>query len=114
MSGFVGPRERAPRILLDIPVVEGALSVEVVRRVAQRNRDTLRACYEQRLRGEPDLAASVTLRHLVSAGGDVMSAEAGGLPSVGPCFVAAARAWRFPAPDRGTARVTATYRLSTM
>ncbi len=76
--------------------VQGALPVEIVRRVVRRHLGELRACYEEL---DTEEGHRVGLRFTVSAAGRVLGANA--LDGDGPsalvrCLATAMRRWTFP------------------
>jgi hypothetical protein len=100
-------RERIERgqVRLGVPVVQGPLAAEAVRRVALRNLGQVRHCYERVLRNNPSLAGRVAVRLAISPTGAVTSAAVAGNtladPAVSTCVAGAARRWQFPAPEGG-------------
>lgn len=117
--GFeVLPRGSQPspprRVLARPPLVEGPLSVEMVRRVVLRHLGEVDACYLQHLRSQPSFEGLVRLRFEVDAAGVVRSplyvpAEGGTAPeaqrALGECLVRAASRWSFPSSGPGATRV---------
>ncbi len=110
-SGVLQERSASPRVVLGVPMVQGALAAEAVRRVALRNLGQVRACYERVLRNNPSLAGSVAVRLTISPSGAVTSTTVVGNTladaAVSTCVAGAGRRWQFPVPDGGGV-VTAT------
>lgn len=90
----------------------GHLPPEVIQRVVRQNFGRFRLCYENGLRGNPNLAGRVGVRFVIGRDGGVMSSANGGsdLPDAGvvSCVVAAFRGLQFPQSEEGGA-VTVTY-----
>lgn len=96
-----------PRVRLEPPSVEGALSPDIVRRVALRNLNQVLYCVRVALDGGPAPTGRVAVRVEIDAQGAVarstMERSSLPMPSANECIVTATRRWQFPAPDRGTA-----------
>ncbi|MBK8252676.1 MAG: AgmX/PglI C-terminal domain-containing protein [Polyangiaceae bacterium] len=90
----------------------GHLPPEVIQRVVRQNFGRFRLCYENGLRGNPNLAGRVGVRFVIGRDGGVMSSANGGSdlpdPGVVSCVVAAFRGLQFPQSEEGGA-VTVTY-----
>lgn len=90
----------------------GRLPAEVIQRVVRQNFGRFRLCYENGLRGNPNLAGRVGVRFVIGRDGGVMSSANGGsdLPDAGvvSCVVGAFRGLQFPQSEEGGA-VTVTY-----
>ena len=90
----------------------GHLPPEVIQRVVRQNFGRFRLCYENGLRGNPNLAGRVGVRFVIGRDGGVMSSANGGsdLPDAGvvSCVVSAFRGLQFPQSEEGGA-VTVTY-----
>ena len=102
-------RERGPKvpppIRLGTPEVHGALSKEVIRREIHRHLNEVRFCYEEGLRGQPDLQGRVAVKFVIAPTGMVQAAARAssdlGHARTEQCIVAAVKRWMFPAPDGG-------------
>ncbi len=87
-----------------MPEVEGALSVDAIRRLARRHQGHLRRCYERGLQLNPELWGRLLVRFMIAPTGRVQTVEirentVGN--AVASCFVARIRRWRFPPPEGG-------------
>ncbi len=103
-----------PRFRADAPVVQGALSTEVVRRVFLRSAGGFRYCYEAALRRNPALSGRVMLDLVIAGTGAVLSASLSqGLAEsdVNQCLVQHARRMVFPTVGRGVGTVRVRYPL---
>jgi hypothetical protein len=104
-GGVLRERIERAQVRLGVPMVQGALAAEAVRRVALRNLGQVRACYERVLRNNPSLAGSVAVRLTISSSGAVTNTTVVGNTladaAVSTCVAAAGRRWQFPAPDGG-------------
>jgi hypothetical protein len=106
--GGLGPPTPMPAdVWLDAVEARGGLDREIIRRLAQRHRAELLACYEPVVARRPTLGGKLTIRYTIGASGDVRTAAA--RPSalrhagVAGCLVEAIRGWRFPQVSSGSA-----------
>jgi hypothetical protein len=99
-----GPKVPPP-IRAGTPEVHGALSKEVIRREIHRHLNEVRFCYEEGLRGQPDLQGRVAVKFVIAPTGMVQAAARAssdlGHGRTEQCIVAAVKRWTFPAPDGG-------------
>jgi Domain of unknown function (DUF4139) len=106
-GGVLRERIERAQVRLGVPMVQGPLAAEAVRRVALRNLGQVRACYERVLRNNPSLAGSVAVRVSIAPTGAVTSAAVVGNTladaAVSTCVAGATRRWQFPSPDGGAA-----------
>lgn len=106
-------RTNGPVVRAMPPSVEGALSVEVVRRIVLRNINQVSFCVGAARDGGPALTGRVVLRMDIDAHGAVTGSRVEGstiaAPSVEACIATASRRWTFPAPARGTVTVHVPY-----
>ena len=90
--------------------VSGRLPSEVVQRIVRQNYGRFRMCYENGLRGNPNLSGRVTARFVIGRDGAVANVANGGsdLPDSGvvACVVQAFYGLSFPTPDNGVVRVS--------
>lgn len=90
--------------------VSGRLPPEVIRRVVQRHMASIRLCYEQGLKRNPELAGKVTVRFVIGPDGSVSTASASqsdiGDPAVVACVVQRVRRMAFPQPEGGIVTVS--------
>ncbi len=90
----------------------GRIPAEVIQRIVRQNFGRFKLCYENALRGNPNLAGRVAVRFVIGRDGSVMSAANGGsdLPDAGAvaCVVSNFRGLQFPQSEEGGA-VTVTY-----
>lgn len=105
---------RTPRIRLEGDTrVSGSLPREVIQRIVRQSFGRFRGCYEDGLRGNPNLEGRVTARFVIARDGSVASVQSGGsdLPDsrVVSCVLRAYTNLSFPAPKDGI--VTVSYPL---
>jgi hypothetical protein len=100
----------APVIHVGATQVSGRLPPEVVQRIVRQNYGRFRMCYENGLRGNPNLTGRVTARFVISREGSVSNVQNGGsdLPdsSVVSCVVQAFYGLSFPTPEGGIVSVS--------
>ncbi len=91
-------------------VVSGRLPPEVVQRIVRQNYGRFRMCYENGLRGNPNLTGRVAVRFVIGREGSVSNAANGGsdMPDAGvvSCVVQAFYGLSFPTPENGIVSVT--------
>lgn len=99
-----------PRIHTQPPVTSGSLPPEVIQRVVRQSFGRFRLCYEEGLRGNPNLEGRVTARFVIGRDGSVATVQNGGadLPDarVVSCVLRAYTGLSFPAPKDGIVRVS--------
>ncbi len=90
--------------------VSGRLPPDVIQRVVRQNFGRFRLCYENGLRGNPNLQGRVAVRFIINRDGSVMSAENGGsdMPDSGviSCVTRAFYGLSFPQPESGIVTVS--------
>jgi hypothetical protein len=105
-----GHPTKAPRMRSPSSTVSGHLPPEVVQRIVRQNYGRFRQCYENGLRGNPNLTGRVTARFVISREGSVTNVQNGGsdLPDSGvvSCVVAAFYGLSFPTPEAGIVTVS--------
>jgi hypothetical protein len=88
----------------------GKLPADVIQRVVRQNAGRYRFCYEQGLRGNPNLAGRVAVRFVIGHDGSVSSVQNGGsdMPdgNVISCVVRSFYGMSFPATGDGIVTVT--------
>jgi hypothetical protein len=104
-GGMLRRESKVPPVLGGTPQVRGALSKEVIRREIHRHLNEIRFCYEEGLRGQPDLQGRVAVKFVIAASGAVQAAARAssdlGHARTEQCIVTAVKRWTFPAPDGG-------------
>jgi len=100
---------RAPQVRMGATTVNGRLPPEVIQRIVRQNFGRFKLCYENGLRGNPNLEGRVAVRFIISRDGAVASAENGGsdLPDAGvvSCVARAFYGLSFPQPEGGIVTV---------
>jgi hypothetical protein len=100
------PPIATPTLTQGAVTVNGRLPPEVVQRVVRQSFGRFKLCYENRLRNDPTLTGTVTMRFVIDAHGSVNGApnvaSTIGDASVGSCIARALSNMSFPAPDSGT------------
>jgi hypothetical protein len=88
----------------------GQLPADIIQRIVRQNFGRYRFCYEQGLRGNPNLAGRVAVRFVIGRDGSVSNVQNGGsdLPdgNVVSCVVRSFYGLSFPAPENGIVTVT--------
>lgn len=96
------PRGRAQG---QFPVVQGALSRDVVKRVVHRHVNQVRYCYEKQLVQNPNLAGRIMVRFVITKTGAVSAASVSSTTlknvPVESCVVRVVRRMQFPQPQGG-------------
>lgn len=104
---------RAPTVHIQPPTTSGSLPAEVIQRVVRQSFGRFRGCYEDGLRGNPNLEGRVTTRFVIARDGSVATVHAGGsdLPDarVVACVQRTYSGLTFPPPKDGI--VTVSYPL---
>lgn len=94
----------------DGSAVSGRLAPELIQRVIRARFGELRACYEARLRSDPDATGRTSTRFVIGTDGFVQDAQTtieGALTEeVGACITGVFRKLTFPAPSNGIVTVT--------
>lgn len=113
-SGRLGRSHRArpPRIRMGATSVSGRLPPEVIQRIVRMNFGRFRACYEEGLRRDPDLAGRVSVRFVIARDGLVSNASSGGTlgdAAVERCITRSFYSLTFPKPEGGI--ITVSYPL---
>jgi hypothetical protein len=110
--GRTGPGHVAKVPIIRTPntTVSGHLPPEVVQRIVRQNYGRFRQCYENGLRGNPNLTGRVSARFVIGSGGSVTNAMNGGsdLPDSGvvSCVIQTFYGLSFPSPEAGIVTVT--------
>lgn len=98
-----------PQVQVGATSTTGSLPPEVIRRIVQQHRGTLRACYEKALATTPDLAGKVSVRFVIEKDGSVGRVTDAGstLPdaAVTSCVLATFQRLSFPMPSGGVVTV---------
>jgi hypothetical protein len=99
-----------PQIRLGATKVSGRLNPELIRKTVREAYASLRLCFEDGLRRNPQLTGSLLASFVISRDGTVGSAFDAGSdlpdPEVIQCVLAAIQALRFPQPDAGIVEVS--------
>jgi hypothetical protein len=103
-------RTRAPMVRLGATHVSGRVPPEAIQRVVRLNHGRFRACYQEGLLRNPDLAGRVTTRFVIGRNGKVTGAQPDPAGSrldteVERCIARAFADLVFPAPDNATVNV---------
>jgi len=85
--------------------VAGDMSKAIVRRIIRRHINEVKACYEQELSRQPDLAGKIDVQFTIAASGEVVASQLArstmGNARVESCTVEAVRRWQFAKPLGG-------------
>ena len=106
-----GHTPSAPRLRIGTTETSGgSLPAEIIQRVVRQSFGRFRNCYEDGLRGNPNLEGRVTARFVINRDGSVATVQSGGsdLPDahVVACVLRAYGSLTFPAPKDGVVRVS--------
>lgn len=100
---------KPPRVRADGVTTTGRLPGEVIQRIVRQNFGRYRFCYEQGLRGNPNLQGRVAVRFVIGRDGGVSQVQNGGsdMPdaNVVSCVVRSFYGLSFPAPENGIVTV---------
>ncbi|HLK89045.1 MAG TPA: AgmX/PglI C-terminal domain-containing protein [Polyangia bacterium] len=100
IGGLGPPHDEPAEVWFDAIEVRGWLDREIVRRIAQRHRPELLACYEPVVARRRRLFGKLTIEFTIVRSGGVGTVTARRStvrdPTVAGCFVAAIRNWQFP------------------
>jgi len=101
--------QQVPVVRQGAPAVNGALDINIVRRVVRQHINRFKFCYERQLLTNPALRGRISIQFTIGADGRVTSAAARenqlGEPAA-QCMLAGFRAMTFPTPETGTVTVT--------
>jgi TonB family protein len=105
-AGALGPHHAVvPDFRPGIPIVNGSLDKEIIRRIVRRHLNEVRFCYEQALAGHPGLAGRVVVQFSIAPTGRVLASflqsSSLGVVAVDACVVNAVKRWEFPEPRGG-------------
>lgn len=88
----------------------GTLDKDAIRKVVRAHIDEVRACYNEGLKRDPELAGRIVLEFVIAAEGAVSQVKIAETTvpdaQMGACVVSAAQTWVFPAPAGGSMSVT--------
>jgi len=102
-------KPRVPSLHAEEPTINGRLQTDVIQRIVGQNFGRFRACYDEGVRTNPDLAGRVLVKFVIDRSGDVAVAQdrASDLPdqSVVRCVVRAFQNLSFPKPAGGIVTV---------
>jgi len=100
---------KPPRIRPEGITTSGRLPGEVIQRIVRQNFGRYRFCYEQGLRGNPNLQGRVAVRFVIGRDGSVSQVQNGGsdMPdaNVVSCVVRSFYGLSFPSPENGIVTV---------
>lgn len=91
------------------PIVQGAMTKEVLAAVLRRHTPQVRYCYQRQLRNDPTLEGEIRVRFVIAADGTVAIVSLDGNDvddAVGTCVVERFKRMRFPATSGGKVLVT--------
>jgi len=104
-------RARPPRVRMGATSVSGRLPPEVIQRIVRQNFGRFRACYQDGLLSNPDLAGRVVIRFVIGRDGRVSSASVNRATlddeAVTQCLAESFNRLTFPQPAGG--KVTVSY-----
>ncbi len=87
------------------PIIQGSLSMDLIRQVVRDHHEQLQYCYSKELSRSPSLRGRLTIKWTIASDGYVTQAEVRDSTldnsPVQQCVVGKIRAWRFPKPKGG-------------
>ena len=108
-SARSGRRFRAPQVRMGAVSVSGRLPPEVIHRIVRQNFGRFRLCYENGLRGNPNLQGRVAVRFVIGRDGATSNVGNGGsdVPdmNVVRCVMRQFQGLEFPQPEGGIVTV---------
>ena len=111
-AGFGGRGKRVPRVRQAKAKVQGALDKDIIRRIVRAHINEVRACYNQGLSRNPNLAGRVAVQFVITTTGKVgtSAVQSSSIKDnqVANCIAKAVKRWKFPKP-RGGGNVIVTY-----
>ena len=109
---FVVERDSERALGEEPPVIMGAISKEEIRKVVSDHKGAIRACYQEALKKDEELAGRIALTWTIGPSGKVtkveVKANTTGSSELERCVVEEAKSWSFPALG-GTQTITVTY-----
>ncbi len=116
LIGRTGHTSHAPVMREMKTEIDGTIPREVIQRIVRQNFGRFRNCYEGGLRTNPSLSGRVQVKFVIDRTGSVSIADDGGSDladhAVSACVVKSFYGLSFPAPERGSVRVTYPIMLS--
>lgn len=110
----IAPRARPPQIKMVGTTVNGRLPPEVIQRIVRQNFGRFRLCYEDALKGEPELEGKIEVHFTIATDGSVKNARESGSTikdaKMKTCVTRAFDNLSFPSPESGI--VTVDYPIS--
>lgn len=104
------------QIKLGAPIVQGAISKEVIRRIAHRHLDEVQLCYQAALSKTPNLEGRTSIKYIINDDGNVQMAAVANSTlenvKIENCVAKVVRKWVFPPPDGGIVVVTQPFILT--
>lgn len=103
------PGSKPPKVKVNPVTVGPRLPPELIQRIVRRNFSRLRACYNEGLKGNPNLAGKITVRFVIAIDGTVNTVSAdSSLPDqvVVSCVTRAFYSMQFPEPEGGLITVS--------
>ncbi|KIG14880.1 Inter-alpha-trypsin inhibitor domain protein [Enhygromyxa salina] len=104
-EAFAPPADGASvRLEIQVPMINGGLNRDIIRRTASDHADDIRACHGRALAATPELAGTIVVALKIDADGGVSEAElsersAFASRDVQDCVLTLARDWQFPKPS---------------
>jgi Ca-activated chloride channel family protein len=115
-AGFGGKGKRVPRVRQAKATVKGSLDKDIIRRIVRAHINEVRACYDQGLLKDPNLAGRLVIEFVIDRTGTVTSAkiveDALTDAAVGQCLAKRAARWKFPSDSAGVVVVRYPFVLS--
>jgi TonB family protein len=93
-------------LVIAVPMLNGGLNRDIIRRTASDHADDIRSCHGRALAAMPELAGTIVVEMELDADGSVSEAELGESSAftsreVEDCVLALVQGWQFPTPRKG-------------
>ena len=104
-GGFGSRGKKVPRVRQEKATVKGSLDKDIIRRIVRAHVNEVRACYNDGLEKDAELAGRVAIRFTIRSDGKVSRVKVAettlGDKAVGKCIAKAVETWKFPKPIGG-------------
>jgi outer membrane biosynthesis protein TonB len=100
------PQPEGSSLVIAVPMINGGLDRDIIRRTASDHADDIQSCHGRALAAMPELAGIIVVKLALDPDGRVSEAELGESSAftsreVEDCVLALVHGWQFPAPRKG-------------
>jgi len=96
---------RVPKVIAGKASVTGALDKQIIRRVINKNRQSIKYCYDKELQKKKDLHGKIVVKFVIAPNGRVVKSSIRestmGNKTVEKCIASRIKRFKFPAPKGG-------------